>query len=232
MIGRWQRNGPQLQPKLSGEFTSLSDFIYSIKSKTMNQKVALITGITGQDRAYLAELLLGKEYVVHGIRRRTSLLSADRIDHLYQDSHLPNTRLFLHYGDMVDATSLLQIIQEVQPDEIYSMVAQSNVHVSFEELEYKVNSDFLGPLRILEPICLLGLQKKTRFYQAGTSELYSFVQKIPQRESAPFYPRSPLYSVVKLYACWIAVNSVSLMARTLATALYSITSPRCSEKPS
>lgn len=171
----------------------------------MNQKVALITGITGQDGAYLAEFLLDKGYVVHGIRRRASLFNTDRIDHLYQDPHLPDTRLFLHYGDMTDATSLVRIIQEVQPDEIYNLAAQSHVHVSFEEPEYTANSDALGPLRILEAIRLLGLQKKTRFYQASTSELYGLVQEIPQRESTPFYPRSP-YGVAKLYAYWITVN--------------------------
>ncbi len=168
-------------------------------------KVALITGITGQDGAYLAEFLLDKGYVVHGIRRRTSLFNTDRIDHLYQDPHEPNTRLFLHYGDMTDASSLVRIIQQVQPDEIYNLAAQSHVHVSFEEPEYTANSDALGPLRILEAIRLLGLQKKTRFYQASTSEMYGEVREIPQKESTPFYPRSP-YGVAKLYAYWITVN--------------------------
>jgi len=168
-------------------------------------KVALITGITGQDGAYLAEFLLGKGYVVHGIRRRASLFNTDRIDHLYQDPHEPNTRLFLHYGDMTDASSLVRIIQQVQPDEIYNLAAQSHVHVSFEEPEYTANSDALGPLRILEAIRLLGLQKKTRFYQASTSEMYGEVREIPQKESTPFYPRSP-YGVAKLYAYWITVN--------------------------
>jgi len=171
----------------------------------MNQKVALITGITGQDGAYLAEFLLEKGYIVHGIRRRASLFNTDRIDHLYQDPHEPNTRLFLHYGDMTDSSSLVRIIQQVQPDEIYNLAAQSHVHVSFEEPEYTANSDAVGPLRILEAIRLLGLQKKTRFYQASTSEMYGLVQEVPQKETTPFYPRSP-YGVAKLYAYWITVN--------------------------
>ncbi|MCK9283720.1 MAG: GDP-mannose 4,6-dehydratase [Rhodocyclaceae bacterium] len=169
------------------------------------QKVALITGITGQDGAYLAELLLEKGYVVHGIRRRASLFNTDRIDHLYQDPHEAGTRLFLHYGDMTDSSSLIRIIQQVQPDEIYNLAAQSHVAVSFEEPEYTANSDALGALRILEAIRLLGLEKKTRFYQASTSELYGLVQEIPQKETTPFYPRSP-YAVAKLYAYWITVN--------------------------
>lgn len=168
-------------------------------------KVALITGITGQDGAYLAEFLLEKGYIVHGVRRRASLFNTDRIDHLYQDPHLPGTRLFLHYGDMTDSSSLVRIIQQVQPDEIYNLAAQSHVHVSFEEPEYTANSDALGPLRILEAVRLLGLQKKTRFYQASTSEMYGLVQETPQKESTPFYPRSP-YGVAKLYAYWITVN--------------------------
>ena len=169
------------------------------------QKVALITGITGQDGAYLAEFLLDKGYIVHGIRRRTSLFNTDRIDHLYQDTHLAGTRLFLHYGDMTDSSSLVRIIQEVQPDEIYNLAAQSHVAVSFEEPEYTANSDALGPLRILEAIRFLGLKEKTRFYQASTSELYGLVQEVPQRETTPFYPRSP-YAAAKLYAYWITVN--------------------------
>lgn len=171
----------------------------------MTNKVALITGITGQDGAYLAEFLMEKGYIVHGIRRRASLFNTDRIDHLYQDPHLPDTRLFLHYGDMTDASSLVRIIQQVQPDEIYNLAAQSHVHVSFEEPEYTANSDALGPLRILEAIRLLGLTDKTRFYQASTSEMYGLVQETPQKESTPFYPRSP-YGVAKLYAYWITVN--------------------------
>ena len=168
-------------------------------------KVALITGITGQDGAYLAEFLLDKGYIVHGIRRRASLFNTDRIDHLYQDPHEPNTRLFLHYGDMTDGSSLVRIIQQVQPDEIYNLAAQSHVHVSFEEPEYTANSDALGPLRILEAVRLLGLQKKTRFYQASTSEMFGEVRETPQTENTPFYPRSP-YGVAKLYAHWITIN--------------------------
>jgi len=168
-------------------------------------KVAIITGITGQDGAYLAELLLGKGYEVHGVRRRASLFNTDRIDHLYQDPHEKDTRLFLHYGDMTDSSSLIRIIKQVQPDEIYNLAAQSHVAVSFEEPEYTANSDALGALRILEAVRLLGLEKKTRFYQASTSELYGLVQEIPQKETTPFYPRSP-YAVAKLYAYWITVN--------------------------
>ena len=168
-------------------------------------KVALITGITGQDGSYLAELLLQKDYQVHGIKRRSSLFNTDRIDHLYQDPHEKNRTLILHYGDMTDSSSLVRIIQQVQPDEIYNLAAQSHVAVSFEEPEYTANSDALGPLRILEAIRILGLEKKTRFYQASTSELYGLVQETPQRETTPFYPRSP-YAVAKLYAYWITVN--------------------------
>jgi GDPmannose 4,6-dehydratase len=168
-------------------------------------KKALITGVTGQDGAYLSELLLGKGYEVHGLRRRASLFNTDRIDHLYQDPHCPDTRLFLHYGDMTDSSSLIRIIQQVQPDEIYNLAAQSHVAVSFEEPEYTANSDALGALRVLEAIRLLGLEKKTRFYQASTSELYGLVQETPQKETTRFYPRSP-YAVAKLYAYWITVN--------------------------
>jgi GDPmannose 4,6-dehydratase len=171
----------------------------------MANKTALITGITGQDGAYLAEFLLRKDYEVHGIKRRTSLFNTDRIDHLYQDPHEKNPRLILHHGDMTDSSSLIRIIQQVQPDEIYNLAAQSHVAVSFEEPEYTADSDALGPLRLLEAIRILGLQKKTRFYQASTSELYGLVQEIPQKESTPFYPRSP-YAVAKLYAYWITVN--------------------------
>ena len=168
-------------------------------------KKAIITGITGQDGAYLAELLLEKGYEVHGIRRRASLFNTDRIDHLYQDPHEPNTRLFLHYGDMTETSSLVRIVGQVKPDEIYNLAAQSHVAVSFEEPEYTANSDALGALRILEAIRLLGLERKTRFYQASTSELYGLVQETPQKETTPFYPRSP-YAVAKLYAYWITVN--------------------------
>lgn len=168
-------------------------------------KVALITGVTGQDGAYLAEFLLKKGYKVHGIKRRTSLFNTDRIDHLYQDQHEKDVRFFLHHGDMTDSSSLMRIIQKVQPDEIYNLAAQSHVQVSFEEPEYTANSDALGSLRVLEAIRILGLEKKTKFYQASTSELYGLVQEIPQRETTPFYPRSP-YAVAKLYAYWITVN--------------------------
>ena len=168
-------------------------------------KRALITGITGQDGAYLAELLLEKGYEVHGIKRRASLFNTDRIDHLYQDHHVRGRRLVLHYGDMTDSTNLIRIIQAVQPDEIYNLAAQSHVHVSFETPEYTANADAIGPLRILEAIRILGLEQKTRFYQASTSELYGLVQEIPQKETTPFYPRSP-YACAKLYAYWITVN--------------------------
>jgi GDPmannose 4,6-dehydratase len=171
----------------------------------MRGKVALITGITGQDGAYLTELLLGKGYVVHGVKRRSSLFNTARIDHLYQDPHSPNPRLILHYGDMTDASSLYRIIAEAQPDEIYNLAAQSHVAVSFEEPEYTANADALGALRILEAIRNLGMGAKTRFYQASSSELYGLVKETPQRESTPFHPRSP-YGVAKLYAYWITVN--------------------------
>jgi GDPmannose 4,6-dehydratase len=168
-------------------------------------KVALITGVTGQDGAYLAEFLLKKGYVVHGIKRRSSLINTDRIDHLYQDPQIENRNFILHHGDLTDSTSLVRIIQVVQPDEIYNLAAQSHVAVSFEEPEYTANSDALGPLRILEAIRILHLEKKTKFYQASTSELYGLVQEVPQRETTPFYPRSP-YAVAKLYAYWITIN--------------------------
>jgi GDPmannose 4,6-dehydratase len=168
-------------------------------------KKALITGITGQDGAYLAELLLGKGYEVHGIKRRTSLFNTDRIDHLYQDPHEQGRRFILHHGDMTDSSSLTRIIQQVQPDELYNLAAQSHVAVSFEEPEYTAESDALGALRVLEAIRILGLEKTTRFYQASTSELFGLVQETPQKETTPFYPRSP-YAVAKLYAYWITVN--------------------------
>jgi GDPmannose 4,6-dehydratase len=177
-----------------------------MKKSKIKRKVALVTGITGQDGAYLAEFLLGKGYVVHGIKRRTSLINTQRIDHLYQDPHEKDGHRFvLHYGDMTDSSSLVRIIQQVRPDEIYNLAAQSHVAVSFEEPEYTANSDALGALRMLEAIRILGLEKKTRFYQASTSELYGLVRETPQRESTPFYPRSP-YGVAKLYAYWITVN--------------------------
>lgn len=168
-------------------------------------KTALITGITGQDGAYLAELLLSKGYKVHGLKRRSSLFNTDRIDHLYQDPHESNVHFKLHYGDLTDSTNLIRIVQEVQPDEIYNLAAQSHVKVSFETPEYTANADAIGALRILEAIRILGLTKKTKFYQASTSELYGLVQEVPQSERTPFYPRSP-YAVAKLYAYWITVN--------------------------
>lgn len=168
-------------------------------------KVALITGITGQDGAYLTKLLLSKGYFVHGIKRRSSLLNTDRIDHLYQDPHESHLRLKLHYGDLTDSTNLIRIIQETQPDEIYNLAAMSHVHVSFETPEYTANADGIGTLRILEAVRLLGLTQKTKIYQASTSELYGLVQAVPQSETTPFYPRSP-YAVAKMYAYWITVN--------------------------
>jgi GDPmannose 4,6-dehydratase len=169
------------------------------------KKKALVTGITGQDGAYLAELLLSKGYEVHGIRRRASLFNTDRIDHLYHDPHSKGFDLTLHYGDLTDSSSLIRIVQQVQPDEIYNLAAQSHVAVSFEEPEYTANSDALGTLRLLEAIRIAGLEKRTRFYQASTSELYGLVQEIPQKETTPFWPRSP-YAVAKMYAYWITVN--------------------------
>ncbi len=168
-------------------------------------KRALITGVTGQDGAYLAELLLAKGYEVHGIKRRTSLFNTARIDHIYEDPHIEHRNFILHYGDMTDSSSLIHIVQKVQPDEIYNLAAQSHVQVSFEEPEYTANSDALGVLRLLEAIRILGLENKTKFYQASTSELYGLVQETPQRETTPFYPRSP-YAVAKLYGYWIVVN--------------------------
>ena len=168
-------------------------------------KTALISGVTGQDGAYLAELLLSKGYVVHGIKRRASSFNTDRVDHLYQDPHIDGKNFVLHYGDMTDATNLIRIVQEVQPDEIYNLAAQSHVQVSFETPEYTANSDAVGTLRLLEAIRILGLQEKTKFYQASTSELYGKVQETPQTETTPFYPRSP-YAAAKLYAYWITVN--------------------------
>lgn len=171
----------------------------------MMTKKALITGVTGQDGAYLSEFLLDKGYEVHGIKRRASLFNTDRIDHLYQDPHVDNRNFILHYGDMTDSSSLVRILQAVQPDEVYNLAAQSHVAVSFEEPEYTANSDALGTLRLLEAIRILGLEKKTRFYQASTSELFGKVQETPQKETTPFYPRSP-YAVAKLYSYWITVN--------------------------
>ncbi len=171
----------------------------------MTMKKALITGVTGQDGAYLAELLLSKGYEVHGIKRRASLFNTDRIDHIYQDPHVEGQRFKLHYGDLTDSTNLIRIVQQVQPDEIYNLAAMSHVAVSFETPEYTANADGIGTLRLLEAIRILGLEKHTRFYQASTSELYGLVQEIPQKETTPFYPRSP-YAVAKLYGYWITVN--------------------------
>lgn len=170
-----------------------------------DKKVALITGVTGQDGAYLAEFLLRKGYIVHGLKRRSSLFNTDRIDHLYQDPHLDNINFILHYGDLTDSTNIIRIIQEVQPDEIYNLAAQSHVKVSFDMPEYTANADGIGTLRILDAVRLLGLTKKTKVYQASTSELYGLVQAVPQSEQTPFYPRSP-YAVAKMYAYWITVN--------------------------
>jgi GDPmannose 4,6-dehydratase len=177
----------------------------NIMTNNTDKKVALITGVTGQDGAYLAELLLGKGYIVHGVKRRASLFNTDRIDHLYQDPHVDNKNFILHYGDLTDSTNLIRIIQQTQPDEIYNLAAMSHVAVSFETPEYTANADGLGTLRILEAIRILGLEKKTKFYQASTSELYGLVQETPQKETTPFYPRSP-YAVAKMYAYWITVN--------------------------
>ena len=171
----------------------------------MTNKIALITGVTGQDGAYLAEFLLKKGYIVHGIKRRASSFNTDRIDHLYQDPHVDNKKFILHYGDLTDSTNLIRIIQQTQPDEIYNLGAMSHVAVSFESPEYTANADGMGTLRILEAIRILGLEKKAKFYQASTSELYGLVQEIPQKETTPFYPRSP-YAVAKMYAYWITVN--------------------------
>ena len=171
----------------------------------MNKKVALITGVTGQDGAYLSEFLLRKEYIVHGIKRRSSLFNTDRIDHLYQDPHIENQNFILHYGDMTDSTNLIRIIQEVKPDEIYNLAAMSHVRVSFDMPEYTANADGIGTLRLLEAVRILGMEKEVRIYQASTSELYGKVQEIPQSEKTPFYPRSP-YAVAKMYAYWITVN--------------------------
>ena len=169
------------------------------------EKVALITGITGQDGAYLAEFLLKKDYIVHGLKRRTSLFNTDRIDHIYEDPHNPNPKFFLHFGDMTDSTNLIRLVKEIQPDEIYNLAAMSHVRVSFDIPEYVADTDGVGTLRLLEAIRIAGLENKTRIYQASTSELYGKVQEVPQTEKTPFYPRSP-YGVAKMYAYWITVN--------------------------
>jgi GDPmannose 4,6-dehydratase len=176
-----------------------------ITDKRPMKKIALITGVTGQDGAYLAEFLLGKGYIVHGIKRRASSFNTARVDHLYHDPHEADVRFFLHHGDLTDSSNLIRLIQKIQPDEIYNLAAMSHVAVSFESPEYTADVDAIGPLRMLEAIRILGLEKKTRFYQASTSELYGLVQEIPQKETTPFYPRSP-YAVAKLYAYWITVN--------------------------
>src|SRR5882757_1776189 len=168
-------------------------------------KTALITGVTGQDGALLAEMLLHKGYTVHGVKRRSSSFNSERIDHLYKDPHKTDTRFFLHYGDLTDSTNLIRLVQETQPDEIYNLAAQSHVQVSFETAEYTANADGIGTLRLLEALRILGLEKKTRFYQASTSELYGKVQAVPQSETTPFYPRSP-YAAAKIYAYWITIN--------------------------
>ena len=192
-------------------------------------KTALITGVTGQDGAYLAELLLAKGYEVHGVKRRSSSFNTARIDHLYQDPHETGARLHLHYGDMTDSTNLIRIVQEVKPDEIYNLAAQSHVQVSFDTVEYTANADAIGTLRLLEALRLLGLAEKTRFYQASTSELYGLVQEVPQSETTPFYPRSP-YGVAKLYAYWITVNYREAYGMHASNGiLFNHESPLCGE---
>ena len=196
-----------------------------------NGKVALVTGVTGQDGAYLSALLLSKGYVVHGIKRRASLFNTTRIDHLYRDPHEEDVRFFLHHGDVTDSSNLIRVIQQVQPDEIYNLAAQSHVAVSFEEPVYTANSDAMGTLRLLEAIRILGLGQRTRFYQASTSEMYGKVRETPQTEQTPFYPRSP-YGVAKLYAYWITVNYENPTDYTLVTAFSSITSRLCAARTS
>ncbi len=194
-----------LQPN---RFVVVVKYVYlliTVNLFSMSQKIALITGVTGQDGAYLAEYLLRKDYIVHGIKRRSSMFNTNRIDHLYQDPHIENRNFVLHYGDMTDSSNLIRIVQEVQPDEIYNLAAMSHVKVSFDSPEYVADADGIGTLRLLEAVRLLGLTKKTRIYQASTSELYGLVQEVPQSEKTPFYPRSP-YAVAKLYAYWITVN--------------------------
>ncbi len=193
------------EPTLVSDSNKLKYIFKLKKNKTMANKVAFITGVTGQDGAYLSEFLLKKGYTVHGLKRRSSLFNTDRIDHLYQDPHIEERKFILHYGDMTDSTNLIRLIKEIQPDEIYNLAAMSHVHVSFEIPEYTANADGIGTLRILDAVRLLGLEKKTRIYQASTSELYGKVQEVPQSETTPFYPRSP-YAVAKMYAYWITVN--------------------------
>ena len=193
-------------------------------------KKALITGVTGQDGSYLAEFLLAKGYEVHGLKRRASLFNTERIDHIYQDPHAPEPNFFLHYGDLTDTSNLTRILKQVEPDEVYNLGAMSHVAVSFESPEYTADVDGVGTLRLLEAIRFLGMEKTTRFYQASTSELFGLVQETPQRESTPFYPRSP-YAVAKLYAYWITINYREAMACTPATASCSTTSRRGAVKP-
>ena len=197
----------------------------------MAGKVALITGVTGQDGAYLAEFLLAKGYVVHGVKRRSSSFNTGRVDHLYHDPHEHETRFFLHYGDLTDATNLIRLVQETQPDEIYNLAAQSHVQVSFETAEYTANADALGTLRLLEAIRILRMGERMRFYQASTSELYGKAAEVPQRETTPFYPRSP-YAAAKLYAYWITVNYREAYGITPRTASCSTTRARCAARPS
>ncbi len=195
------------------------------------QKSALITGVTGQDGALLAELLLAKGYIVHCVKRRSSSFNTERVDHLYQDPHKPGTSFFLHYGDLSDSTNLIRLVQETQPDEIYNLAAQSHVQVSFETPEYTANADGIGVLRLLEAIRILKMEKKVRFYQASTSELYGLVQETPQRETTPFYPRSP-YAAAKLYGYWITVNYREAYGMHLPTAFSSILKAPPAAKPS
>ena len=195
----------------------------------MQKKIALITGVTGQDGAYLSEFLLKKGYIVHGVKRRSSLFNTGRIDHLYQDPHDENQNFILHYGDLTDSTNLIRIIKDVKPDEIYNLAAMSHVHVSFEMPEYTANADGIGTLRLLEAIRILGLEKTTRIYQASTSELYGKVQEVPQTETTPFYPRSP-YAVAKMYAYWITVNYREAMGCMLVTGSYLIMNHQLEEK--
>ena len=196
----------------------------------MSKKVALITGVTGQDGAYLAEFLLKKDYEVHGLKRRSSSFNTERVDHLYVDPHLPNVQFFMHYGDMTDSTNLIRVIQETRPTEIYNLAAQSHVQVSFETPEYTANADAVGTLRLLEALRILNMSKQVRLYQASTSELYGKVREIPQKETTPFYPRSP-YGVAKLYAYWITVIIGKPMACMLQMASCSTMRARSAVKP-
>jgi len=195
------------------------------------RRVALITGVTGQDGAYLAEYLLGLGYTVHGIKRRSSSFNTQRVDHLYEDPHVGNVPFLMHYGDMTDSTNLIRLMQQIRPTEIYNLAAQSHVAVSFESPEYTANADAIGVLRLLEAIRILGMEKQTRFYQASTSELYGLVQEVPQKETTPFYPRSP-YGVAKLYGYWITVNYREAYGMFASTVSCSITRARSAARPS